>query len=271
MEIEVAQEKHDKDRVQDKDEDQQNQELTEPPEVTRSTKKENVEKGEGEKNVSGILAHVKVMEIAKDKKEEIGEERDNMIDKREIQQLTKIGTTQQMTTDEPKSEESDTPVKENEEAMWPEGGVLLTFVEKASQKQKENAATEIQETSTIEEPEGGTGSPTLFPKEDGKTKEELQKSQVADVSTPKDDGESSKKSQKSQVDSIVPTSLTDQHTAESVGAPMEEIVEESPFKLNMQEKLIKATNKLGGEVKSKENIQVLAIGLLLRIQAALDE
>ena len=60
--------------MQDKDDDQQNQELTELPEVTRSTERENVEKGEGEKNVSGILAHVEVMEIAKDKKEEIGEE-----------------------------------------------------------------------------------------------------------------------------------------------------------------------------------------------------
>ena len=40
-----------------------------------------------------------------------------MIDKREIQQLTGIGMTQQMKTDEPKSEESDTPVKENKEAM----------------------------------------------------------------------------------------------------------------------------------------------------------
>ena len=194
-----------------------------------------------------------------------------MIDKREIQQLTGIGTTQQMTMDEPKSEESNTPVEENKEEMWPEGGLLLMFMEKASQKQKQNTATEIQVTSAIEEPEGGTGSPKLFPKEDDKTKEELQKSRVADVSTPKDDGESSEKSQKPQVDSIVPTSSTSQHTVESVGAPMEEIVEENPLKLNMQEKLIKATNKLGGEVKSEENIQVLAIGLLLRIQAALDE
>ena len=74
MESEVVREKHDKDQVQDKDDDQQNQELTEPPEVTRSTEKENIEKGEGEKNVSGILAHVNVREIAKDEKEEIGEE-----------------------------------------------------------------------------------------------------------------------------------------------------------------------------------------------------
>ena len=70
---------------------------------------------------------------------------------------------------------------------------------------------------------------------------------------------------------MVPTSSTSQHTAESIGASMEEIVKENPLKLNMQEKLIKATNKLGGEVESKENIQVLAIGLFLRIQVALDE
>ena len=40
MEIEVVQEKHEEDRVQDKDDNQQNQESTEPPEVTRSTEKE---------------------------------------------------------------------------------------------------------------------------------------------------------------------------------------------------------------------------------------
>ena len=155
--------------------------------------------------------------------------------------------------------------------MWPEGGVLLMLMEKASRKQKENTTTEIQATSAIEEPEGGSGSPMLFPKEDGKAKEELQKPQVEDVLIPKDNGEISEKPQKSQVDNIVPTSSTSQHTLGSVGAPMEEIVEENPFKMNMQEKLIKATNKLGGEVKSEENIEVLAIGLLLRIQAALDE
>ena len=73
MEIEVVQEKHNEDQVQDKDDDQQNQELAESPEVTRSTEKENVEKGEGEQNVLGILTHVNVMEIAKKEKEEIGE------------------------------------------------------------------------------------------------------------------------------------------------------------------------------------------------------
>ena len=263
LEIEVVQEKHDEDWLQDKHDNQQNQELTDPPEVTRSTEKENVEKGEGEKNVPGILAHIKVTEVAKDEKEEIDEERDDMIDKQEIQQLAGIGTTQQMMMDEPKSEESDTPVEENEEAMWPEGGVLLMFMEKASQKQKENATTEIQTTLAMEELEGGTGSPMLFPREDGKAKEELQKPQVEDVSILKDNGEISEKPQKLQVDSIVPTSLTSQHMAGSVGAPMEEIVKENPFKMNMWEKLIKATNELGGEVQSKENIQVRAIGLLL--------
>ena len=72
MEIEVVQEKHNEGQVQN--DDQQNQELPEPPEDTRSTEKENVEKGKGEKNVSGILVHIDVMEIAKDEKEEIGKE-----------------------------------------------------------------------------------------------------------------------------------------------------------------------------------------------------
>ena len=39
METEVVWEKHDKNRVQDKDNDEQNQELPEPSDVTRSTEK----------------------------------------------------------------------------------------------------------------------------------------------------------------------------------------------------------------------------------------
>ena len=257
--------------MQDKDDDQQNQESTEPPEVTRSTENENVEKGGEEENVSAILVHVNVMEIAKEEKEEIGKAPDVVIVKREIQQLAKVESTQQMTTDEPRSGESDTPVEKNEEAMWPEGGVLLKFVKKASQEQKENTVIEIQATSVIEEPKGSTGSLTLFTEEDGKAKEELQKPQIVDISTPKEDCESSEKSQKSQIDSVVPTTSTNQHTMEGIEASMEEIAKENTLKLNMQEKLIKATNELGGEVESEENIQIPAIGLLLRIQAALDE
>ena len=176
-----------------------------------------------------------------------------------------------MTTDEPKSEESDTPVEENKEAMWPEGGVLLKFVEKANWKQKENVEMEIQATPEIEELEGGTVSSMLCSAGDGKAKEELQKLQVEDMSTPKEDCESSEKLQNSQIDSVVTTLSTSQHTVESIGASMEEIVKENTLKFNMQEKLIKATNELGGEVESEESIQVPAIGLLLRIQAALDE
>ena len=194
-----------------------------------------------------------------------------MIVKQEIQQLAKVETTQQRMTDEPRLEESDIPVEENEEAMWAEDGVLVKFMEKASQEQKENAVTGIQATSAIEEPKGGTGSLTLCPKEDSKAKQELHKPKVEDILTPKEDCESSEKSQKSQMDSVVPTSLTSQHTAESIGASMEEIVKENTLKLNMQEKLIKATNELRGGVESEENIQIPAVGLLLRIQAALDE
>ena len=114
-------------------------------------------------------------------------------------------------------------------------------------------------------------SSTLIPTGDDKAKEELLKPQVEDVSTPKEDWENREKSQKSQIDSVVPSLPTSQHTAESIRVSMEEIVEENIFKLNMQEKLVKATNELGGDVESKESIQVLGKGLLLRIQAALDE
>ena len=57
METKVVQEKHNGDRVQNKD-DQQNQELTEPSDVTRSTEKENIEKGKGEeKHVGNPCSH----------------------------------------------------------------------------------------------------------------------------------------------------------------------------------------------------------------------
>ena len=79
--IEVVQEKHEEDGLQYKHDDQQNQELTDPPKVTRSREKENMETGEGEKNVPGILAHIRIMEVSKDGKEEIDEERDSMIEK----------------------------------------------------------------------------------------------------------------------------------------------------------------------------------------------
>ena len=58
----------------------------------------------------GILAHVEVMKIAKDQKEDIGEDRDGVTVEQEVQKFTKVETTRQMKTDQPRSEESDTPV-----------------------------------------------------------------------------------------------------------------------------------------------------------------
>ena len=240
MDTEVVQGKYDENQVPDKDDnDNQSQELTEPPDVTRSTEKENEEKGEKDKNVLGILAHVKVMELAKDQKGDGGEERDGATVEQEVQKFTKVKTTQQMKTDQPRSEESDTPVEENEEVMWPEGGVLLTFVEKASQKQKEKIAMEIQVKTAIGEPEGGMVSSMLRSTAHDKVNKTLLKPQLEDMSTPKEDCENSEKLQKSWIDSVVPTLLTNQHTAENIEALMEEMMDENIFKLNMQEKLIK--------------------------------
>ena len=67
--------------------------------------------------MSAILVHVDVMEIAKEEREEIGKARDVVIVKREMQQLTKVESTQQMMTDELRSGKRDTPVEKNEEAM----------------------------------------------------------------------------------------------------------------------------------------------------------
>ena len=57
-------------------------------------------------------------------------------------QLTTIEAAQQILTTETKAEESDTPVEENKEAMLPEDGILLTYVEKQSGKNKETETAE---------------------------------------------------------------------------------------------------------------------------------
>ena len=111
--------------------------------------------------------------------------------------------------------------------MLPEGGVLLTFVEKVSWKQKENIATEIQVKTAIGIPKGGVVSSTLCPTGDDKANETLLKRRLEDVSTPKEDCENSKKSQKLQIDSVVSTLPTNQHTAENIEALMEEIIKEN--------------------------------------------
>ena len=119
--------------------------------------------------------------------------------------------------------------------------------------------------------EGDAGSTTLCPTKNVKADEKLEKLRLMDVLTQDSVGETNEKLQEPQVDSQIPTSLTSQCTKEEVEDPTEDIVEENSFRMSMWEKLIKATNELGDEVKSEESIQVPAIDLLLRIQAALDE
>ena len=48
-----------------------------------------------------------------------------------------IETAQHIETIETKTEESDTPIEENKEAMLPEDGILLTYIEKQSRKDNE--------------------------------------------------------------------------------------------------------------------------------------
>ena len=52
---------------------------------------------------------------------------------------------------------------------------------------------------------------------------------------------------------------------------MKETFEECTPRINMVDKLVQAANNLENEVRNKENINIPAIDLLLRIQAVLDE
>ena len=80
--------------MQDKDDDDsQSQEPAEPQDGTRATEKETEEKGEKDKNVLGIFAHIEAMKLVKDQKEDIGEERDHAIVEQEVHTFTKVQTT----------------------------------------------------------------------------------------------------------------------------------------------------------------------------------
>ena len=165
-----VQEVHEEDQVQGAHEDQLSHALTDTLEITEVTKNENAEASKEEKEVLGNLtqveitepvkdvyaeasgqqkdvtekaAEIELKETVKDKKEEMNKEQGNMVEKQKIMQLTTIEAAQQIVTSKTKTEESDTPVEENEEAMLPVDGILLTYVEKQSLTNKETEKGEI--------------------------------------------------------------------------------------------------------------------------------
>ena len=81
-------------------------------------------------------------------------------------QLATIETTQQIVTAETKTNESDTLVEENEEAILLEDGILLTYVEKQSCTNEETKTTKVQRTSKVEVPECDEDNCTQVPRDD---------------------------------------------------------------------------------------------------------
>ena len=88
---------------------------------------------------------------------------------------------QQMVTSETKTEESDTPVEENEEAMLPEDRILLTYVEKQSGTDKKTELAEIQATQTTEISASDADNWTPTPRQVDKISKKLRKSRVEDI------------------------------------------------------------------------------------------
>ena len=219
-------------------------------EITEPLKDEYEEASGEQKDVTEKAAEFKVTETIKDDKEEMKEEQDNMVEKRKIVQLATMEAPQQMVTSETKTEESDIPVEENKEAMLPEDGILLTYVEKQSRTDKKTELAEIQATPIAEIPASDADSWTTTPRQVDKISEKLQKSRVEDID--------------------VATS-TSQPMVKSDEVRMEETFEEHTLRINMVDKLVQAANNLENEVRNEENIKIPAIDLLLQIQAALDE
>ena len=86
----------------------------------------------------------------------------------------------------------------------------------------------------------------------------------------------SKNSQKShemkeQVEDIAVTPSISQPIIKSDEILVEGPIENEPVRMNILDKLVKVVSNLGNEVKNEENIKIPAIGLMLWIQAALDE
>ena len=157
-------------------------------------------------------------------------------------QLTTIEAAQQTITTETKFEESDTPVEENKEDMLPEDGILLTYVEKLSCKNKETEMAEIRATPIAEVPECEWDIPMPMPGDDDKISE---------------------KPQKSRVENLAVALSTSQHMVKSDEISKEETFEEHPWRKNMVDTLVKAASNLGNEVKNEENIKIPTIDLLL--------
>ena len=168
--IENVQEMHKEDQVQGTHEDQLSHALMDALETTRITKNENVGKSKEEKeamenptqfentetlkddfaeaggerkDVIERRVESELMETVKEEKEETNKEQDNTIEERKIMQLATIETAQQIATAETKTDESDTRVEENEEAILPEDGILLTYVEKQSCTNEETETTKV--------------------------------------------------------------------------------------------------------------------------------
>ena len=121
-------------------------------------------------------AEFEVTETVKEEEEEIKKQQGDMVEKREITQLPTIEAAQQIVASKNKTKESDTPVEENEEAMLPEDGILLTYVEKQSCTNKETETAEIRTTQIAEVPTCNADNWTLMPREVDEISEKSQKS-----------------------------------------------------------------------------------------------
>ena len=193
------------------------------------------------------------MEVVKDEYVEISKEQKDVVEKQEVVQLAANEVAQHIEITEAKFQESNTPVEENEEAMLPEDGILLTYTEKQSWKNNEMEVGDNLIMPVTEVPEYS-----------------------ADIPMSRDNDEISKNSQKSQetkerIEDIAVTPSMSQPVIKSNEISVEGPIENEPVRMNMVDKLVKVVSNLGNKVKNEENLKIPAIDLMLRIQVALDE
>ena len=138
-------------------------------EVTEAVKGEYVEISKEQKD---IIEKREVVQAVKDEYVEINNEQKDIVEK--VVQLTEIEIAQHTETTETKAEESNMPIEENEEAMLPEDGILLTYIEKQNWKNDETEMADNLIRPETEAPKYGTDIP--MSRENDKISENSQKS-----------------------------------------------------------------------------------------------
>ena len=182
-----------------------------------------------------------------------------------------------------KSQESNTPVEENKEAMLSEDGVPLRYILKADQRERTVESVCFEHEVYCDEAASATAmihdtdfcytaenSPTYNRSRD--VQDDVVKSIYSTEKYQCEFGESSQKLHRKDNKAIPTTSSSTRNIADSEDILEEEIMNlELRMQSSMVERLTKAVKNMEQEFQQDDNLKVPEIDLMIRIQVVLDE